>query len=230
MLDVGCGPGGLCRCASPKSSARRTSRPSIRPAVRARPQARLATADVRVAAAEELPFEDEFVRRRRLRSSSSTSLTDPERGVGEMKRVVKPGGSVAACTWDYRDGMTMLRAYWEAGPTRSRPTRARSSTRGRTARFATREELTGLWRAVSLDEVEGGEFSVDRRVRGLRRPHGPRSRAASARAGAFCASLDPKRQQALRAARLDGLGDPKGPFEPGASLVRRRPRVATEPT
>ena len=34
--------------------------------------------------------------------------------MGEMKRVVKPGGVVAACTWDYADGMTMLRAYWDA--------------------------------------------------------------------------------------------------------------------
>ncbi|MEP6909859.1 MAG: hypothetical protein ABI896_05420 [Actinomycetota bacterium] len=41
-------------------------------------------------------------------------MSDAERGVGEMKRVVKPGGSVAACTWDYADGMTMLRAYWDA--------------------------------------------------------------------------------------------------------------------
>ena len=31
-----------------------------------------------------------------------------------MKRVVKPGGTVAACTWDYAGEMTMLRAYWDA--------------------------------------------------------------------------------------------------------------------
>ena len=32
-------------------------------------------------------------------------------------------------------------------------------------------------------------------------------------AGAFCASLDPERQQALRAALSRRLGDPEGPFE-----------------
>ena len=82
-------------------------------------------------------------------------MTDAELGVGEMKCVVKPGGSVAACTWDYRDGMTMLRTYWEAAHEVA-PDESAEFDEGKNMRFGTLEELTGLWKAVGLDEVEGG--------------------------------------------------------------------------
>ena len=31
-----------------------------------------------------------------------------------MRRVVVPGGTVAACVWDFEGGMQMLRAFWDA--------------------------------------------------------------------------------------------------------------------
>ena len=43
-------------------------------------------------------------------------VPQPERAVGEMMRVTKPGGSFAAAVWDYGGGMEMLRVFWdEAG-------------------------------------------------------------------------------------------------------------------
>jgi len=34
--------------------------------------------------------------------------------VGEMIRVTKPGGKVAAYVWDYADGMAMMHHFWDA--------------------------------------------------------------------------------------------------------------------
>ena len=41
-------------------------------------------------------------------------MSDPDRGVREMARVTRPGGTVAACMWDIATGgMTMLRIFWD---------------------------------------------------------------------------------------------------------------------
>ncbi len=39
---------------------------------------------------------------------------DPAKAVAEMKRVVRPGGTVAAYVWDYAGDMQMLRLFWDA--------------------------------------------------------------------------------------------------------------------
>ncbi len=41
-------------------------------------------------------------------------VSDPRRLSSEMTRVVRPGGRVAVCVWDFERGMEMLRAFWDA--------------------------------------------------------------------------------------------------------------------
>jgi SAM-dependent methyltransferase len=41
-------------------------------------------------------------------------IPQPATAVGEMARVVKPGGSVAAYVWDYAGKMQLLRHFWNA--------------------------------------------------------------------------------------------------------------------
>jgi len=41
-------------------------------------------------------------------------IPNPEAAVAEMRRVARPGATVAAYVWDYADGMQMLRAFWDA--------------------------------------------------------------------------------------------------------------------
>src|SRR6185503_437637 len=158
VLDVGCGPGGLALEVAKVVGEENVTAVDPSQAFVSVARARLPSSDVRVAAAEELPFEDDAFDAA-FAQLVVNFMTDPERGVGEMKRVVKPGGSVAACTWDYRDGMTMLRTYWDAAHEVA-PDEAAEFDEGKNMRYATVEELTGLWRAVSLDDVEGGELSV----------------------------------------------------------------------
>ena len=41
-------------------------------------------------------------------------IPQPGVAVEEMRRVVRDGGVVAACVWDYAGGMQMLRRFWDA--------------------------------------------------------------------------------------------------------------------
>jgi SAM-dependent methyltransferase len=210
VLDVGCGPGGLATVLAEvvgqqNVSAVDPSQPFVSVC-----RARLPSADVRVAAAEELPFEDGSFDAA-FAQLVVNFMTDPVRGVGEMKRVVEPGGSVAACTWDYREGMTMIRTFWDAAH-EIVPEEAAEYDEGKNMHHATVEELTGLWRTVGLDQVEGGQLSVTVDYEDFDDLWAPFPTGIGP-AGAFCASLEPDQQQALRAAYSRRLGDPEGSFE-----------------
>lgn len=41
-------------------------------------------------------------------------VTEPDRAIAEMLRVVRPGGTVAATVWDIFGGMPALRMFWDA--------------------------------------------------------------------------------------------------------------------
>ncbi|MBC5767716.1 class I SAM-dependent methyltransferase [Ramlibacter albus] len=41
-------------------------------------------------------------------------VPDPARMLAEIKRVTRPGGTVAAYVWDYAGGMQMMRFFWDA--------------------------------------------------------------------------------------------------------------------
>jgi SAM-dependent methyltransferase len=210
VLDVGCGPGGLAGALAAVVGAENVSAVDPSEPFVAICKAQLPGADVRVAAAEELPFADGFFDGA-FAQLVVNFMTDAERGVGEMKRVVKPRGRVAACVWDYADGMTMLRAFWDAAHEVA-PDEAAKADEGKTMRYSTREELTGLWRRVGLEDVDGGELSVTAEYESFDDLCAPFPSGIGP-AGAFCASLDPDRQQALRASFSKRLGDPSGPFE-----------------
>ena len=210
VLDVGCGPGGLATALAEvvgqeNVAAVDPSQPFVSVC-----RARLPNADVRVSAAEELPFGDDSFDAA-FAQLVVNFMTDPVRGVGEMKRVVRPGGTVAACTWDYREGMTMLRAYWDAAHEVA-PEESAEFDEGKNMRYATGEELTGLWETVDLEDVEGGELSVRVAYEDFDDLWAPFPTGIGP-AGAFCASLEPDQQAALRAALSRRLGDPDGPFE-----------------
>jgi SAM-dependent methyltransferase len=210
VLDVGCGPGGLATALAgvvgqENVAAVDPSQPFVSVC-----RARLPIADVRVAAAEELPFEDDSFDAA-FAQLVVNFMSDPARGVREMKRVVRPGGTVAACTWDYRDGMTMLRAFWDAAHEVA-PDEAAEFDEGKNMRYATLDELTRLWETVELEEVEGGELSVTVGYEDFDDLWAPFPSGIGP-AGAFCASLEPEQQQALRAALARRLGDPEGSFE-----------------
>lgn len=209
LLDVGCGPGGLTRALADVVGAENVSAvdPSEPFAETCREQ--LPGVDVRVAAAEELPFPDDSFDGA-LAQLVVNFMSDAERGVGEMKRVARPGGIVAACTWDYADQMTMLRAFWDAAHEVA-PEDAAKADEVR-MRYSNLTELTDLWRKVGLNDVDGGELWVSADYEDFDDLWAPFPSGIGP-AGAFCAALDPERQEALRVAYARRLGNPSGPFE-----------------
>jgi ubiquinone/menaquinone biosynthesis C-methylase UbiE len=70
-------------------------------------------ADVRDAPAEKLPWPDDSFDA--VVSQLVVSfLHDADLGVAEMRRVVRDGGSVTACTWGYGGEIQMLRTFWDS--------------------------------------------------------------------------------------------------------------------
>ena len=84
-------------------------------------------------------------------------VSDPPRGVAEMRRVIRPGGQVAAYAWDMAGGgfpyaplLTELRDLGMAIPGPPRPEASRLDT------------LVELWTAAGLDGIETREIAVSR--------------------------------------------------------------------
>ena len=117
-LDVGCGTGELTRvildrCHPTAVTGVDPSRAFLALALERTPNRR---AEFREGGAQALPFED-------VRFDACVSglvlnfVPEPERGVSEMARVTRGGGTVAAYVWDYAGKMEMIRYFFDAAVT-----------------------------------------------------------------------------------------------------------------
>lgn len=111
VLDVGCGPGALAaelagRVGTANVCAVEPSR-SFATAARDR----LPGVFVGTAVAEALPFASESFDAA-LAQLVVHFMADPVAGLREMSRVCVPGGTVAACVWDFAGGRDPLGPFW----------------------------------------------------------------------------------------------------------------------
>jgi SAM-dependent methyltransferase len=108
-------------------------------------------------------------------------VPDPHRAVGEMKRTVRSGGTVASYVWDYAGEMQLMRYFWDAAveldPAAAEldegkrfpiaePGPSRTSSRRRVSATSVRGLST--WRRPSPTSTTTGRRS--RAVRALRPP------------------------------------------------------------
>jgi ubiquinone/menaquinone biosynthesis C-methylase UbiE len=208
-LDVGCGPGALTKALARRVGAGKVAgvEPSEDYAEACRQ--RVPGADVRVGAGEDLPFEDgafDAV----LSQLVVQAFEDAPRAAREMVRVATPGGTVAACVWDFQDGMPLFVSYWAAARAVDSEG-ARRAGADTTNAWCTREGLDRLWREAGGEEVETGELSASTEY------DGPDDAFWSFEAGVgvsgeYYRSLNEDLQSALREEFHRQLGSPDGPF------------------
>lgn len=209
-LDVGCGPGALTAALAAKlgPDAVAAAEPSEPFAETCR--ARVPGVDVVVAGAELLPFGDDSFDAT-LSQLVVNFVPDAPAGVREMGRVTRTGGVVASCVWDYSDGMTMLRAFWDAAREID-PSGAAAADEGAIMRWCSEGELTQLWEEAGLEAVRTGALNVDASYADFDDLWSPFPTGVGP-AGAYTKALDPEQQTALRDALRRRLGVGDGPFE-----------------
>ncbi len=155
VLDVGCGPGGLTRELAARVGAENVAAIDPAPHFVAACRERNPGADVREGVAEALPWADGAFDAA-LSSLVIGFMRDPDAGVGEMARVTRRGGTVAACMWDTAaGGMTMLRIFWTA--VRSVDPRVEGERR----MAGTAEgDIAERFERAGLEDVVGGELTA----------------------------------------------------------------------
>jgi len=202
-LDVGCGPGALTsvlvdRLGAASVSAVDPSEPFVEAAL-----ARHPGADVRLAAAEDLPYPaDAFDVA--IAQLVVHFMSNPVGGLVEMARVTRSGGVVAACVWDHAGEQGPLGLFWDAARELDPSVKDESQLAG-----AREGHLVELFRAAGLREVEGSTVAADLEMSDFDTWWEPYTQGVGP-AGAYVARLDPPQQDALRErcrARL-----PTGPF------------------
>jgi len=160
VLDVGCGTGSLIQAVA--NLTRRSEVVGIDPTPGFITYARQRFTDPRITfdqgSAFELPYSG---------SSFDQSLSmlvfhlisAPDKAVREMRRVTKPGGTVATCTWDGSGGMELSSIFWTEAIKLDPAAEARSER----ARSCNLEgQLSELWKATGLNDVE--ETAIDIRM------------------------------------------------------------------
>ena len=157
-LDVGCGNGAFTellveRCAPVEVRGVDTSPEQIAYA-RARPSKELASYEVGDALA--LPFADRHFDAATM-ALVIFFLPDPARGVAEMARVVRPGGSVSAYAWDLIGGGSPIDPLREEMRALGlAPASAPSNEASHT------DAMRALWEGAGLIEVETRQITVHR--------------------------------------------------------------------
>lgn len=209
-LDVGCGPGALTgvlieRLGTEFVAAIDPSPPFVEDCA-----ARHPGVDVRLGTAESLPYDDgrfDFV----LSQLVLHFVSDPTLVGREFRRVLRPGGTVAACVWDRATGMEMLSLFWEA----AQHLDPDSPVESRGLRLGGHLEIVNLFEDVgfthvaeTLLEVTQNYASYDDLWSGFLAGVGP--------AGAYCLSRTDAQRAALREELFRGLGSPVAGFTLGA--------------
>jgi SAM-dependent methyltransferase len=215
-LDVGCGPGALTaqlvgRLGADAVCAIDPSAPFVETI-----RVRFTEVDVRVGAAEDLPYADDSFDVA-LAQLVVHFMSDPVAGLREMARVTRPGGWVAACVWDHAGGTGPLATFWHAVHDLDPEAADESHLSG--AREGHLEELAT---AAGLREVESSMLRVsvpyatyDDWWEPFMLGVGP--------AGDYVARLDDARREQLRARCRELL--PAAPFEVTAAAWCMRARA-----
>jgi SAM-dependent methyltransferase len=209
-LDVGCGPGALTGILVARLGPDRVYACDPSPSFRDECASRHPGVVVKLGRAESIPFDDDSVDHA-MAQLVLHFVSEPHEAAREMARVVRPGGHVSACVWDFDEGMEMLRAFWDAALAIDPD----APDEARTLRFGRSGEIAQLFASAGLEDIVESTVSTastyasfEELWNGFLAGVGP--------AGAYCASLPTENRDRLRTGLLARLGSPIGSFTLGA--------------
>jgi SAM-dependent methyltransferase len=190
-LDVGCGPGALTaeltrRLGPAAVTAVDPSEPFVGAARERHP-----AVDVRCAAAEQLPFDDQAFDAA-LAQLVVHFMAQPVAGLREMARVTRKGGVVAACVWDHAGGGGPLSTFWRAARELDPDVDDEAQLPG-----AREGHLAELFAAAGLEQIEEAALTVTLEHPSFDEWWEPFTLGVGP-AGAFVARLDAGRRLRLR--------------------------------
>ncbi|HBX10629.1 MAG TPA: SAM-dependent methyltransferase [Candidatus Microthrix parvicella] len=206
VLDVGCGPGALTSALATRLGPAAVAACDPSPGFVDECAKRNPGVEVQVGKAEAIPFTDA---RFDLAAAQLVLhfVANAPAAADELRRVVRPGGTVAACVWDAEREMDVLRAFWDAvhevDPDVSDTTRElRFGRPGEIARLFVEADLVDI--NETTIEVHTTYVDFDEVWTGFQAGIGP--------AGAHCVALPALQQALLRDRLYEQLGSPPGPI------------------
>jgi SAM-dependent methyltransferase len=209
-IDVGCGPGALTGELVERLGVDAVAACDPTPGFVAECAARHPGVAVKQGSAESIPFEagrfDHAMAQLVLHF-----VSDAERAAREMTRVVRPGGTVSACVWDFAEGMQLLRGFWDA----ALAIQPDAPDEALTLRFGRPGEIAELFASVGMVgivestlKVSSTYASFDELWKGLLAGVGP--------AGSYCVALPDEDRARLHDELFRRFGSPSGDFALGA--------------
>ena len=190
-LDVGCGTGALTEVLVDRLGAAHVT--GVDPSQAFVEAARERFPEVRIehGSAETLPFPDDTFDVS-IAQLVVHFMSDPVRGLGEMARVTKAGGVVAACVWDHA-GAGPLSLFWTAVRDLWPGAVDESSLPG-----AREGHLVELFEAAGLRRVDGSVVTAPLEMASFDAYWEPFTRGVGP-AGSYLQELDPPDRERLRA-------------------------------
>ncbi len=226
VLDVGCGTGSLTFTIANTTKASKIV--GIDPSEGFIEYVRSGNADPRVTFeigdAQQLPYPDASFDKS-LSQLVISHVPDPRRVVAEMLRVTRPGGIVAACSWDTTGGMELLSIFRKAA-TAVDP----SAEVQRVSNFRTKEgTIRALLVESGLREVEETALTIQMNFDSFDDLWSDRLRGGGPQSS-YIVKLSPENKQALHdKLRQEVLkGRPDGPFTLQARAWAARGKVADD--
>ena len=215
ILDLGCGTGVLTNVITTATvSARITGVDLAEPFLA---YARATIRDPRVAFEQAdacaLPFADAAFDQS-LSLLVISFIPEPARAASEMRRVTRPGGTVAACTWDGK-GLELSSIFWREA---ERLDPSASSRAERPRHSNSQGQLEQLWRTVGLRDVVEAPLAIRTDFESFDDFWEPFLLGAGPQ-GVYVRELPAERRDALREALRERLlpGRPDGPISLRAS-------------
>jgi SAM-dependent methyltransferase len=210
LLDVGCGTGSLALALAEPTAADRVAGIDIAAPYVAFARSRPGAAGIGFAVGDacRLPYAGSSFAAA-LAQLSLNFVPDAAQAVREMRRVVQPGGVVAAAVWDFRGGLVFQRLFWDTAAGLD-PGAEAARDRLFSGPLALPDGLPVLWRDAGLTAIQRGSITIRMEYADFADYWEPLL-GGQGPVGAYVEGLPPERrrliEERVRAAFLSGAPD-----------------------